>query len=373
MPPVARTKMRPSGKPAYDRRHRVASRDGWPLAIYEYRPAEGVPSKPYPVLCCHGANCRYGIYDSGDGFGLAPWLAARGYHVFAADLRGRGLSAPRATLRRFRALVGRGWTLGDFLKKDLPTLFEFVLASTGAEQLDLVGHSLGGMLALELLARNDEPRVRRLVTVGAGDGRAMLLREPKTRDASAQHQGRGQVYVGMLMAPFALSSRYAPVHWGARLGAIMMPLAPDGAMDGMLSALLNASNMEPHVLRDFLRRSLSGISSKKFWSFGAMIQRLNREQQPARHRVAALHLAGSGDRLVPPDKVRATASRSLNPHTRVVEFSLANGHAADYGHIDLLLGRHVEREVFPHIDQWLSEQWAQLAERSVHTGSKTTP
>ena len=342
-----------SGKPAYDKRHRIASKDGWPLAIYEYEPRAGVPERPHPVLCIHGTNCRYGIYDSGDGFGLAPWLAAQGFRVFAADLRGRGLSAPRRVLVRTRALF-RGWTLGDFLKKDMPSMFDFVLQQTGASQLDLIGHSMGGMLALELLARTDESRVRRLVTVGSGAGRAMLLREPE-RTAAVQAKRKVSVNVGLLLAPFALTSRYAPVHWGGRLGSLMLPFAPSGSLDRMFGSLLNASNMEPVVLQSFLRRSLSGISSRKFWSFGAMVQRLAREKEHARHPVPALLLTGAADRLVPPDKVRATASRAVHPATRVVEFSLANGNTADYGHIDLLLGRHVETEVFPHIEDWLGQ------------------
>ena len=95
-----------------------------------------------------------------------------------------------------------------------------------------------------------------------------------------------------------------------------------------------------------------------------MVQRLAKEKEPVKHRVPTLHFAGAADRLVPPDKVRETAARSVNPATKVVELSLANGHAADYGHIDLLLGQKVETEVFPHIEDWLSQ-----AQPSVTSGA----
>ena len=55
------------------------------------------------------------------------------------------------------------------------------------------------------------------------------------------------------------------------------------------------------------------------------------------------------------EKVRATASRATHPETKVVECSLATGCQADYGHMDLLLGRNVETEVFPHIRDWLAK------------------
>lgn len=349
----------PSRKPSYDRRHRVASRDGWPLAIYEYEPRGG--ERAIPVLCVHGANCRYGVYDGGLGFGLAPFLAARGFHVFAVDLRGRGLSAPRKMIARTSALVGKGWTLGDFWKKDLPAAFDFALSQSGAVQLDYVGHSLGGMLGLELVEHTQDRRVRRLVTVGSGDARAMMVSDP---DPDAPERGRAaSVYVGALLAPFAISSRYTPIHWAAKLGARMLHYAPPETLRSMLSMLMNVENMENDVVDFFLSTSLAGISSKKFWSYGALYRR---SHAPAsadkRHRYPTLMLAGGADSLNSVRKVRETFSRCTHPDSRFIELSKAAGASADYGHVDLLLGKRVEQEVFPAILDYLAfENPLQLA------------
>ena len=344
-------------RPSYDRRHRVLSQDGWPLAIYEYKP-RGQSRSAVPVLCIHGTNCRYGIFDGGADFGLAPFLAKQGFHVFAVDLRGRGLSAPRGRLNRAAVLLRRGWTLDDFLYKDLPTAFEFALKSSGATQLDAIGHSLGGMLLLELLAESRDGRVRKVVTVGSGDAPAMMLplpSEPRKGDKPPQRK----VNVGLVLAPFALSARYTPVHWGARLAALALPLAPQAAREGwvdpMLTTLLNPRNMDAARVETFLARSLSGISARKFWSFGKLVRKFQ-QTPPAwdRHRHPTLLLAGARDGLVPVASVQQTYARTTHPASRMVELSLANGHAADYGHVDLLLGRHVEREVFPLIESFLT-------------------
>lgn len=339
----------PSRKPSYDRRHRVASRDGWPLAIYEYEPRGG--QRPVPVLCVHGANCRYGIYDAGNGYGLAPWLAARGFHVFAVDLRGRALSAPRKTFARASALVGKGWTLGDFWTKDLPTAFDFALVRSQAVKLDYVGHSLGGMLGLELVEHTKDARLRRLVTVGSGDARAMMVSDSGASDEPGTAAGK---YVGALLAPFALSSRYTPVHWAARLGARALHLAPPDVLHSMLSMLMNTHNIEPDVLDFFLTTTLAGISSKKFWSYGALYRRSHAPEAAAkRHTYPTLMFAGGVDRLNSVRKVRETFGRCVHPESRLIELSRAAGASADYGHVDLLLGKNVEREVFPPIEAWL--------------------
>mgnify|MGYP003956290385 CR=1 FL=1 len=59
--------------------------------------------------------------------------------------------------------------------------------------------------------------------------------------------------------------------------------------------------------------------------------------------------------MVPPKRVRETASRATHPSTRVLEFSRAEGYSVDYGHLDLLLGRDAPCEVFPEIASWLSQ------------------
>ncbi|MFO1520190.1 MAG: hypothetical protein U1F57_11120 [bacterium] len=36
-------------------------------------------------------------------------------------------------------------------------------------------------------------------------------------------------------------------------------------------------------------------------------------------------------------------------------FGRKHGHRTDYGHVDLIIGNHAPREVFPKIAEWLEE------------------
>jgi len=83
----------------------------------------GDPTAP-PVVCLHGA------YDHGRMFdGVAPRLAALGYHVVAPDLRGHGDSGPLDT--------GFAWAL---LHLDIALLIRHL----GAGPVGFVAHSFGG-------------------------------------------------------------------------------------------------------------------------------------------------------------------------------------------------------------------------------------
>jgi pimeloyl-ACP methyl ester carboxylesterase len=300
------------------------------------------PLRGLPVLLVHGTNARYRVYDNGAGFGLAPYLARQGFHVFALELRGRGLSLPRRLAPRARVLA-RGWSLYDMMNRDLPRAFELVLARTGQPALDYVGHSLGGMLAFELLSRTHDPRVRRLVCVASGDARALLMGK-----ARAKGEPRS-VNVGMLLAPFALAWPYTPIEWATKLAAWGLALTPR-----WMFSLATADAVERQVLQRFLWHGTSGISAKKFWSFGSFYRRARRGASEHVLSYPTLLITGTGDRTMPAARVRDVALRIAHADVRVVEFGRAQGHGADYGHTDLLIGRHAEREVFPCIAEFLA-------------------
>ncbi|WP_024793543.1 alpha/beta fold hydrolase [Tomitella biformata] len=100
-----------------------------------------VPTHPTPIALVHGMGGDSRTWD-----GVARSLARQGRTVIAVDLRGHGRSA-RAPSYRF----------GD-LAQDVAGLCEHL----GLEQVDLVGHSLGGVTA-SLVAQQRSDLVRRLV------------------------------------------------------------------------------------------------------------------------------------------------------------------------------------------------------------------
>ena len=125
----------------------------------------GDPADPL-VLCLHGA------YDHGRMFdGIAPRLAALGYHVVAVDFRGHGDSGPLDT--------GFAWTL---LHLDLALLIRHL----GGGPVGFVAHSFGGGQATGVAGAFPE-LVRWIVNIdGLGPPAAALVPPDQIPDAVRQ-------------------------------------------------------------------------------------------------------------------------------------------------------------------------------------------
>jgi predicted alpha/beta hydrolase len=116
------------------------------------------------VLCGHAmmTDARYFAVRRPDGF--AAHLAARGLDVIAVDWRGHGASQPP------RAGGGAGspdgdWSFDDLVELDLPAALAATAAATGVapRELAVLGHSLGGLVALAALGTGVIAPPRRLV------------------------------------------------------------------------------------------------------------------------------------------------------------------------------------------------------------------
>ncbi len=105
------------------------------LHVHDWGPSDGKP-----LLCLHG------VTSWGGRFRRLAEDRLGSFHVFAPDLRGHGLSDWEPP-----------WNPGTYIADLIETLDALHL-----DRVDVVGHSFGGRLALELAARRPE-RVHRLV------------------------------------------------------------------------------------------------------------------------------------------------------------------------------------------------------------------
>ena len=105
------------------------------LHVHDWGPADGKP-----LLCLHGITSWGGRFRQLAETRLTP------FHVFAPDLRGHGVSDWEPP-----------WNLGAHVGDLVDTMNALHI-----ERTDVVGHSFGGRLALELAARHSE-RVGRVV------------------------------------------------------------------------------------------------------------------------------------------------------------------------------------------------------------------
>jgi len=103
------------------------------------------PGSPHqtPVVFVHGF-----LGDATNFLLIQRFLAARGIGNFAAFSYAPRLDYPRLAYRLGRAV-------------------DEVCTATGAAKVDLIGHSLGGLVARYLVEMDQGSRVRRLVTLGS--------------------------------------------------------------------------------------------------------------------------------------------------------------------------------------------------------------
>ena len=111
--------------------------DGLELFCRHWRP-EGTPKAVLPIVHGHGEH-------SGRYTNVADWFVPRGYSVYASDLRGHGRSQ------------GKRGALGSFseYREDLQAFLDLVQDAEPAPVF-LLGHSLGGLIALDYVLRGSD-------------------------------------------------------------------------------------------------------------------------------------------------------------------------------------------------------------------------
>ena len=163
------------------------------------------PDRPHPVILVHGTGLNGG--NSWATFGAA--LAAEGFCVWAPTV---GAPAGAGSTGGLDSLTGAS-------APQLAAEIDRVRALTGADRVDLVGHSQGAIVASYVAATGRAREVRTVVTLGAdparsGDGppefvtEALEVISPGTarRDAQATLAWLGEEGV-----PFARGVRYVAV------------------------------------------------------------------------------------------------------------------------------------------------------------------
>lgn len=263
------------------------------------------------------------------GRSLVTALAGAGRTVWTVDfhLSWRGRSQGLAAL-------------GEALAAALTALERH--AGTPLARVDAVGHSLGGILLLALLA--DGVPLRRLVTLASGLdfrlGRSPLPRlmslAPKGLDPIRLRLRRGGLplrRVARVAAPVFGRGVSLPVerdqfHPGATSGEVIREMVRDGVRDIPLPLLLDLADL-------FTAR---GIRAGK--EAEPLKEAVRRIQQPV------LMVSALADRQCPPGAVSDAVDRI--PNAVLLELS-------GYGHVDLMTGIHAQREVVGPILAFLDQ------------------
>jgi len=320
--------------PAPDALYFFFTEDGWRLCLRHYKSAEPIPGAA-PVLLCPGVGMDAVVFDLMEEASLARFLREHGHDVWLLDMRGRGhADRPRLWGRRRRS-----WSYDDFVDFDLPAALEEICRLTGAAQVQWVGIDTG---ALALLCSRSEQVSRRVASL-VGIGVTTSFKRQRA-----------------LLGPY--KSRLMAALWtptAVRLGAYLVGrLTPPP-----WRALANADNVDGHVLRRVLVNGLVRLSPRELDQYAHWLdldlmdshdQGIDYRKNLARITVPTLLVAGLRDPLSPVAAVESTLEAMPGvAEGRVLLAGRISGMSSNYGHLDMLVGRNADRDLFPHLLAWL--------------------
>jgi pimeloyl-ACP methyl ester carboxylesterase len=325
---------------APDEVYRTAAEDGWVLELARYKaPArpDGSPRLP-PVVCCHGLGANAVSLDMAEEVSLPRYLRSRGFDVWLLDLRGNGRSA--------QPPAGRGrydFSFDDHATKDVKAAIEFVKRETGAPRVAWVGHSMGGIVAYGHVQVWGGQDLQAVATIASPTS---FVKKP----------------VVARLAPYA-SYHKLPAIYQELACRLVSPLAtPIYSRLPFVDLLINARNAPDRYVRTGLAYALANMSMRLLLQFSRWIETGEltsvdgsrtyfRELEAV--RVPWLAIAGAGDQLVPEENVRAGFERLGSSEKRLLVLGTAHGHAADYGHCDLVLGPRCREDVYSPVADFL--------------------
>ncbi len=323
-----------SGAPADED---VPTADGASVHLRRY-PAEGPP-----VVLVHGISSNHRTWDLSPDRSLARTLQAHGYDAWLLDLRGHGLAERDGAGHRQRA----GWTMDDYGGVDLPAAIDHVRAVTGYDRVGYVGHSMGGMVAAIYNAVVGDDALAALVVVGS----PVDFADP---DPLMKLASGGSPLATALTPSFSTPLLARAAAWLPR-----SPLFVD-------ALLMDEDNVSADARKQMYRSIVSPMSRGELHQLRSMMAGGEfRSDDGAVDYAAALSdlhtpllvIAGRGDRVAPPDRVKPYYDLAGSSDKKLVIASRANGFTHDYGHLDLAAGDTAGDEIHPLIIDWLDGRW----------------
>jgi pimeloyl-ACP methyl ester carboxylesterase len=314
----------------------VQTADEWELQLLRLEPRER--RHPNPVLLLHGFGTNGFVMWHQPGPSLGSYLCDQGFLVWCLEFRGTR-SSRHPTFRRAFADI----SVDAKIARDLPAALDRVLDASAAQAVDIVGHSLGGTTVYAYLASHDGGRVGRCVTISS----PLQFRLPVAAHAAA-FLSRG--WIG------AALPRRLPMRRFCELGLrsnVVFPARPHFNMDNVDRSML-LRMMRDGVDDGSLREIVQLVSWSRVGGFRSLDGSVDYQSGLARIRAPMLLLGAAADQHVPPESLTEVAAALGSPHKEIRIIGKAGGARADYGHTDLLLGRHATREVFPHLSAWLA-------------------
>lgn len=314
---------------ARTRTFRTTTPDGWSLELKQSRPAEPVAGQP-PVLFVPG----YGMNDfilrfHPTGESMIGHLVAGGLEVWSVNLRGQGGS--HAT-RRSPPAFG----LQELSLVDLPAAIDFVLAHSGADEVDLVGCSLGATVVYGYLAHHPKDAPVRAITAIGGPLRWASV-HPLLRIAFRSSRLAGALPIrGTRLAARAI----LPI--ARRFPPLLLIYATPWRVD------LSQVDQLTQTVEDPIPK-INAEMARWLRSTDLILDGRNVTEALGAVERPVFCIIGNQDGIVPP--AAALAVQDAMPGW--VDVLAVGDRSARYAHADLFISEGVQAAVFEPMLQWL--------------------
>jgi predicted alpha/beta hydrolase len=277
-------------------------------AIHRFRTKEST----IPVLLIHGSMESSRIFYSKSGKGFAPFLARKGFDVFAVDIAGKGDSIPMASKKIAHSQA-------DFIHSDMEKYFQHIRNIYPETDIRIGAHSWGGVLALAWYAfygnlKNTGPMVF------FGTKRRIGVFHPK------------RIFMVDLM--------WSGVGY---FSGALMGYVPTGKLK---------LGIDDEPLQ-FFRETNQWVYSRKWIDTRSgkdIAVLLKKKKKPP-----ILHFAGVNDTVLGnPLDVERLMNETQAENTEMVLLGKANGNLKDYGHNDMLTAKEAPEDHFETAAKWFA-------------------
>jgi pimeloyl-ACP methyl ester carboxylesterase len=280
------------------------------LAVTRLGLADVPENRGIPVILLHGSFSNRRFWYSPKGIGLGAYLARQGFDVWVPEMRGHGLSKRNQDYARNR--------VADYARYDLPAIGAFVREQSG-QVPHWIGHSLGATTLVAALG-------------------GQYLGAPAVASAALFGCQVSRTYWPLKIPPVEWGGRFILKRF-AQISGSRLKRGPEDEPIGVM-----IENMRWHGL--FGR---FGDAERDWWKGLADVD------------VPLLAVSAAGDFQDPAWACRKLFEQVGSEHRQYLCLGRQQGFSEDFGHVEMLVSKPAQTEVWPLVEQWLKDPLTPLS------------